>query len=213
MLRILYGGTFDPVHTGHIAVATAARDALAGKVYFLPSGDPPHRPAPGASAEQRVRMIALAIAGQENFFLDRRELERAGPSYTIDTLRELRGKLAPETPLAWLVGDDAFRQLATWHDWRSLFELCHFVIATRPGYALDDLHGDLAQMCAGRWSDQPAALSDQPAGRLYRLAMPLHPASASAIRRSLAAGRGDRGWLPPLVAEYVRKQGLYAARV
>ncbi|KFN41402.1 nicotinate-nucleotide adenylyltransferase [Arenimonas oryziterrae] len=211
-LRILYGGTFDPIHLGHLAVAAAARDALDAKVYFLPAGDPPHRPPTGASAEQRVRMIALAIAEQPGFLLDRRELERSGPSYTVDTLRELRAQLGPDEPLAWLVGDDAFSGLSSWHDWRSLFDLAHFVVAVRPGYALDNLPENLAQACDGRWESDPSALSGQPGGRLFRLAMPPHPASASGIRRSLAGGRGDRGWLAPAVALYIHKLGLYQNR-
>ena len=213
MLRILYGGTFDPIHEGHLAVARAARAALAAKVYFLPAADPPHRPQPGASAEQRVRMIALAIAGEPDFLLDRRELDRSGPSWTVDTLREVRSQLGPDAAIAWLIGDDAFRELATWHDWRTLFELAHFAVAVRPGYSLDNLSALLAQASQGRWTTDPAQLAAEPAGRLYRLSLPPHPASASGIRRSLTGGRGDRGWLPPLVAEYIRRQGLYGGSV
>jgi len=213
MLRVLYGGTFDPIHEGHLAVARAARDALAAKVWFLPAADPPHRPRPGASAEQRVRMIALAIAGESGFLIDRRELDRAGPSWTVDTLRDIRAQVGPDAPIAWVVGDDAFRELHTWHDWRSLFGLAHFLVALRPGYSLDGLAEPLAAASDGRWTTDTGALAKQPAGLMYRLALAPHPASASGIRRSLGGGRGDRGWLPPLVAEYIRRQGLYPAGV
>lgn len=213
MLRILYGGTFDPIHEGHLAVARAARDATAAKVYFLPAADPPHRPRPGASAEQRVRMIALAIAGEGAFLIDRRELDRSGPSWTDGTLREIRAQIGEDAPIAWLIGDDAFRELHTWHDWRSLFGLAHFMVAVRPGYALDGLAEPLVAACDGRWTTDVAALAQQPAGLLYRLVLDPHPASASGIRRALGGGRGDRGWLPPLVAEYIRRQGLYPAGV
>ena len=213
MLRLLYGGTFDPIHEGHLAVARAARAALGAKVYFLPAADPPHRPQPGATAEQRVRMIALAIAGEPDFLLDRRELHRTGPSWTVDSLREVRDQLGPEAPIAWLIGDDAFRELATWHDWRSLFDLAHFAVAVRPGYSLDNLSPALAEASQGRWTSDPARLGEVAAGCLYRVSLPPHPASASGIRRSLTGGRGDRGWLPPLVAEYIRRQGLYGGSV
>jgi len=213
MLRILYGGTFDPIHEGHLAVARAARDATAAKVYFLPAADPPHRPRPGASAEQRVRMIALAIAGEGAFLIDRRELDRSGPSWTDGTLREIRAQIGEDAPIAWLIGDDAFRELHTWHDWRSLFGLAHFMVAVRPGYTLDGLAEPLAAACDGRWTTDVAALAQQPAGLLYRLGLDPHPAPASGIPPALGAGRGQRGRGPPPGAEYIRRQGLYPAGV
>ena len=210
-LLLLYGGTFDPVHAGHLAVARAARATLAADVAFLPSADPPHRPPPGASAEQRARMIALAIAGETGFALDTRELHRPGPSYTADTLRELRRERGGQAPLAWLIGADAFLGLADWHDWTALFDLAHFVVAERPGHALDRLPEPLRAACEGRWTDDAAVLGAAPAGRLFRLALPLRPESASAIRQALAAGRDPGDWLPPAVAGHIRAQGLYRA--
>ena len=108
-LRIYYGGTFDPVHLGHLAIARAARDELQVAVRMLPAADPPHRAAPGATAEQRCRMLSLAIGDEPGLLLDRRELDRAArnpgqPSYTVDTLRELRAELGPRPPRGWLVG-------------------------------------------------------------------------------------------------------------
>lgn len=208
-LALLYGGTFDPVHAGHLAVARAARDALGADVAFLPAADPPHRAAPGASAEQRARMIELAIAGETGFSVDRRELQRAGPSWTVDTLRGLRAERGPGAPLAWLVGADAFRGLPTWHDWRELLDLAHFVVAVRPGHGLDALPADLAEACAGRWLDRPGPLATSPAGGLLRLDMALHPASATELRRRLRAGEPHGGWLSADVADFIHRQGLY----
>lgn len=208
-LALSYGGTFDPVHAGHLAVATAARDALGADVAFLPAADPPHRAAPGASAEQRARMLELAIAGEPGFSVDRRELRRAGPSWTVDTLRELRAGLGPRVPLAWLVGADAFRGLAGWHEWRALFELAHFVVAVRPGHGLEALPEPLAEGCAGRWLGAPGDLRERPSGGLYRLEMPLHPASATELRRRLRAGEPHGGWLTASVADFIRREGLY----
>lgn len=208
-LALFYGGTFDPVHAGHLAVATAARGAIGADVAFLPAADPPHRAAPGASAEQRARMLELAIAGETGFSVDRRELHRDGPSWTVDTLRHLRAERGPDAPLAWLVGADAFRGLPSWHQWRDLFGLAHFIIAVRPGHGLDALPEPLAQACAGRWVDRPGALAEGPAGGLLRLEMPLHPASATELRRRLRAGEPHGGWLSAPVAGFIGREGLY----
>src|SRR4249920_975579 len=117
-MHLLYGGTFDPIHEGHLAIARAASGALSARVYMLPAADPPHRAPPGASAEQRAHMLELAIAGDENLCVDRRELHRDGPSYTVDTLAEVRDELGPGEPLVWILGLDSLRGLAGWHDWR-----------------------------------------------------------------------------------------------
>ncbi|GAE57491.1 hypothetical protein XPR_4126, partial [Xanthomonas arboricola pv. pruni MAFF 301420] len=139
-LHLYYGGTFDPVHLGHLAIACAARDELGALVHLVPAADPPHRPAPGATAAQRARMLELALADTPGLALDTRELQRASrdraPSYTVDTLRALRAELGPTTPIAWLLGADAFVGLSSWHQWEDLFELAHFVIAARPGTPL-----------------------------------------------------------------------------
>lgn len=208
-LALLYGGTFDPVHAGHLAVARAARAALGADIAFLPAADPPHRPAPGASATERAHMLELAIAGEPGWRVDRRELQRAGPSYTVDTLRELRAERGPAAPLAWLVGADAFRGLTGWHHWPELMALAHFVVAVRPGHDLQDLPPDLAAACAGRWHEAPDALAAVPAGRLLRLEMPLHPASATELRRRLRTGDDDGGWLAPGVKAYIAEKRLY----
>ena len=208
-LALLYGGTFDPVHAGHLAVARAARDALGTNVAFLPAADPPHRAAPGASAVQRAHMLALAIGDEPGFSVDRREFQRSGPSYTVDTLAELRAELGPQAPLAWLVGADAFRGLLSWHRWQALFELAHFVVAVRPGHGLDALPAALDEACAGRWRTRPGELAQCPAGGLLRLEMPLQPASATELRRRLAAGEPHGGWLAGPVADFIDRQGLY----
>jgi nicotinate-nucleotide adenylyltransferase len=207
-LHVAYGGTFDPVHAGHLAVATAARAALATDIRFVPAADPPHRPAPGASAAQRVAMLRLALAGSAGFMVDERELHRAGPSWTVTTLRELRAELGPAAPLAWLVGADAFRGLPGWHDWRELFGLAHFIVAVRPGHDLAALPAALEAACAGRWIVDPAGLAGAPGGRVWRLELAPHPASATAVRAGLAAG-SDSAWLPPAVAAYIEREGLY----
>ena len=158
-LRVYYGGTFDPVHLGHLAIARAARDELQVAVRMLPAADPPHRPVPGATAEQRCTMLSLAIGDEPGLLLDRHELDRAArfpgrPSYTVDTLRELRGELGPSRPLAWLVGADSLLGLPGWHEWEALFGLAHFVVAERPGSPLQaSVDGELGRVLEGRWAD------------------------------------------------------------
>src|SRR5690606_18972130 len=120
---VLYGGTFDPVHEGHLAVARFARDALAATVHFMPAADPPHRPAPGANAAQRVEMLRLALADEPGLGLDLRELACREPSWTVETLRRLRDEIGQDAPVALLVGADSFLDLPRWREWRELFDL------------------------------------------------------------------------------------------
>jgi nicotinate-nucleotide adenylyltransferase len=212
-LRILYGGTFDPVHTGHLAVAAMARDVFNADIALIPAADPPHRPDTAASAAQRAHMLRLALRGLRGCSVDERELRRDGPSYTIDTLREVRAEIGDGAALAWLVGADAFRALASWRHWRELFAQAHFIVAVRPGHDVDVLDEPLQSACEGRWTANAGALGQTAAGLLYRLALPLRPESASAIRAGLAQGSRDHDhWLPPAVAAYIRAQGLYRAQ-
>ena len=209
-LRTWYGGTFDPVHDGHLAIARAARDALDCAIRFMPAADPPHRPPPGADAAQRADMLALAIDGEPGLRLDLRELHRDGPSYSVDTLRGLRAEYGNDAPIALLVGADSLLGLPTWHDWTALFGLAHFVVADRPGSALDArLPPVLAEAVAGRWIDDPAALRDAPAGCLLRLHQPLHPGSATDVRRLIRAGGPWRARVPAAVAGYIVRERLY----
>ena len=209
-LLVFYGGTFDPVHDGHLAIARAARNALDADIRMMPAADPPHRAPPGATARQRAEMLDLAVAGEPGLCVDRRELQRAGRSYSIDTLLDLRAEFGPRLPIALLVGADSFVDLPDWHRWRELFEHAHFVVAERPGSPLDDgLRPELAEALAGRWCASPAPLRDAPAGRVLRLRQPLHGESATAIRARIAAGQPWQGDVPPAVAGYIERHRLY----
>lgn len=210
-MRVLYGGTFDPVHHGHLSIARATRDALACDVWLVPAADPPHRGDTGADANHRARMLELAVAGERGLRVDRRELARTAPSYTVDTLREVRGEIGPSTPLAFLLGADSLRALHTWRDWPALLELTHLVVAERPGQPLDDrLEPVLREALQERWTDAAADLQAAPAGRIYRLRQPLHAASATQVRNAIAAGGDWRAWLPDAVAAYISRHDLYA---
>lgn len=208
MLTLVYGGTFDPVHEGHLALARAAADAFGAEVLLLPSGVPPHRGAPQASGRQRADMLQLAIAHDPRLRVDTRELERAGPSYTVDTLAGLRHELGAGAPLGLLLGADAFLGLPTWHQWERLPELAHLIVVTRPGSRLDTLPPPLQHALQHRWTGNRSVLADSPAGHVHQLVMPPHPASATAVRAALASGQPD-AHLPAAVAHYIATHHLY----
>lgn len=217
-LFVLYGGTFDPVHNGHIAIARAAHAVLDADIHMVPAADPPHRPPPGATAADRVAMLQRAIAGEPGLVPDLRELQRHAldgtrRSYSVDTLRELRAERGADAPIALLVGADSFIGLSTWKCWRELFELAHFVVASRAGSPLDaDLPPLLAEAVQGRSATSPDVLRRLPAGRVLYLRQPLQAQSATDIRHRIAAGLPWRGMVPPAVADYIRGHGLYGDR-
>ncbi|MBS0456606.1 MAG: nicotinate-nucleotide adenylyltransferase [Proteobacteria bacterium] len=208
-LTILYGGTFDPVHAGHLAVADAAATCFDVDVALLPAADPPHRPPPGADASQRATMLDLAVVGHPRLRVDRRELHRTGPSYTVDTLAQARSQLGVQAPLAWLLGADAFAGLPRWHRWRELFDLAHLIVASRPGHGLEALDPELRTATEHRWTTDPAALHRSPCARLFRLDLPLRPEAASDLRARIAAGDRWQDETPPAVAAYIGAQRLY----
>ncbi|MDE2406346.1 MAG: nicotinate-nucleotide adenylyltransferase [Xanthomonadaceae bacterium] len=216
-MLICYGGSFDPVHNGHLAVARAARDACAASVLLLPAGDPPHKDNTHADALQRAAMLELAVAGEAGVLVDRRELQRPGPSYTVDTLRELRRELGSAAPVAWLIGSDSLRQLHTWHRWRELFDLAHLLCVQRPGAGVDaaQLRRVAPEVLAeleGR-SVPPDTLHAAPAGGFAQLPLPqLREESSTELRRRIAAGEAWQSWLPPAVAAYIVRNGLYRDR-
>ncbi len=206
----ILGGTFDPVHIGHLRVAWEAAEALDAEVRLVPAHVPPHRPQPQASPAHRVAMLRLALAGQARLALDERELSRPGPSYTVDTLRELRREIGSQRPLLLLVGADAYAGLPSWHDWLELYALAHLVVLTRPGHAVE-WSGVLALETRARRVATAAALRDAPAGCVLELAVTPLELSASHLRAEFAAGREPRYLVPEAVLAYIQAQGLYDA--
>lgn len=207
----ILGGTFDPIHYGHLRLAQEVAQALAlTEVRFVPAGVPPLRDTPRTDAAHRVAMVRLAIANNPLFTLDERETRRSGPSYTVDTLTELRAELGAETPLTWIVGLDAFLRFDHWHRWFEIFDLAHIAVAHRPGAALSDI-GDtvLAAEFALRRVNDIRALATQPAGCVAVLPIPLLEISATAIRAAIGCGRSVRYWLPDAVIDYVNAQHLF----
>ena len=190
----IFGGTFDPVHLGHLCVAWEASELLDAEVLMMPSGIPPHRPPPIAGADQRVAMLKVALRDQSRLVLDARELTRSGPSYTVDTLTELRAEQG-DRPLVLLLGADAFAGLPGWQRWRELFALAHIGVLSRPGEKLG-LPDVLKDEAGPRWVDDPAALRSLPSGKLIALSVTPLEISATRIRELLAAGREPRYQLP-----------------
>lgn len=210
----ILGGTFDPIHYGHLELA---RELLAtlplSTVRFIPAGDPPHRAAPAASSADRLAMVALALQGYPGLEVDAREIERAGPSYTVLTLEELRAE-APSRPLALVVGADAFLGFPSWYRWRELFALAHLVVVARPGIALDLTHSPpLRREWELRRSRDAAALVAGPAGAIVVQPVTPHDISATSIRGELSRGAAGieavRGLLPPAVLAYIERNQLY----
>jgi nicotinate-nucleotide adenylyltransferase len=207
MIGIL-GGTFDPVHFGHLRPALEVYQALRlREVRLIPCRVPPHRKPPVASAEQRLAMVREAIAGEPGLTVDTRELERPGPSYTVDTLLSLRAELGP-TPLCLIVGADAFGSLHTWHRWKELVELGHIVVVQRPGIIPPD-HGVVVDLLQGRYAQDLVHLADNPSGWVFHLPVTQMGISGSHIRALLAAGKSPRYLLPDRVWEIIRQQGIY----
>lgn len=211
-LQVYYGGTFDPVHLGHLGIARTARDVLQATVRLMPAADPPHRDVPGANAEQRAKMLELSIEGDAGLRVDRRELARSGRSYTVETLEQIRSERGPQAPLVLLMGADSFAGLAGWHRWHDLLRLSHLVVAARAGSPLDaNFPDEVARHVAGRWISSPDALRDAPAGRVLRLDQTRQGESATEVRRRIASGRNWEALVTPAVARFIRMNRLYGA--
>ena len=207
----ILGGTFDPVHLGHLALAQAALAQLPlGEVLWLPSGSPGHRAAPVASARDRLAMLRLATADDARYRIDASELDRSEPTYTVHTLTRMRAELGRAQPLVLLLGSDSFLSLPSWLRWRELFELAHIAVASRPGNLPSD-GGPSPELSAEivRRSARPEQLAASAAGRIARFDMPPVDISASAVRAGLAAGRDMRELLPAAVLAYIEARHLY----
>lgn len=207
----LLGGTFDPVHVGHLRAAIEAREALrAAEIRLLPCAIPPHREQPSVGPEQRLQMLEAAIAGMVGMRCDARELKRSGPSYTYDTLVSVRAEIGADCPLVLVLGADAFAGLPSWHRWREISTLAHVAVLTRPdAHSLIDPR--LEDMLASAGTANPAKLSGSPAGLVLRLEIPPLPLSSTLIRTRLRQGRSVRYLVPDPVIDLIRQNGWYGA--
>jgi nicotinate-nucleotide adenylyltransferase len=204
----IFGGTFDPIHYGHLRSAFELLQALELlEVRFMPCGDPPHRGLTFANAEQRSRLVDRAIAGQDGFVLDDREIHRAGPSYTVDTLAAMREEF-PDHALCLIIGMDAFLGLAGWHRWEEIPDLAHIVVAHRPGWKAPDF-GPLGDLIADRGTHRVTDLHAASCGRVHIHAVTQLEIASTEIRELVAAGRDPRFLMPDAVRNEIRETGLY----
>ncbi|GJM08637.1 MAG: putative nicotinate-nucleotide adenylyltransferase [Lysobacteraceae bacterium] len=203
----VFGGTFDPVHIGHLRTALEVADELAlSEVRMIPSAQPPHRHA-AESSRHRAQMLRLALEGQDRLRFDDHELLRSGPSYMVDTLGELRAQ-APDRALVLILGVDAFAGLPSWKSWMELFELAHIAVMTRPGHP-PDYPGVLMAEIARREVSEINELADHDCGRIAMVSVTQLPISSTGIRQLIHAGRDPRFLLPAAVLDYIRSQRLY----
>jgi len=208
----MLGGTFDPIHAGHLRSAVELRETLGfDEIRFVPCHVPPHRAAPIASASQRLRMLELALEGEPGLTVDSRELQRDAPSYSIDTLTALRAELGPDTALSLVMGMDAFEHLDSWHRWRELRDYAHIVVIARPGSALPQTGAVAEWLSAHRAAAE--TLQQRCCGSVVCVELTPWPISATAIRGTIGNGRSPRYLLPDAVWRYIRQQRLYQAPV
>ncbi|NIV18601.1 MAG: nicotinate-nucleotide adenylyltransferase [Woeseiaceae bacterium] len=205
----IFGGTFDPIHYGHLRTAFEMLQALEfDEVRFMPSGDPPHRGETFASTRLRLEMVQVAAGGQDGFSVDARETDRAGPSYTVDTLTELREELG-ETPIGLIVGMDAFLGLPSWHRWGELLQLAHIVVAHRPGWKAPDI-GALGELISEHGTHRISDLHDNAAGCVHIHAVTQLEISSTEIRELVAAGRDPRFLMPDSVRDIILNSNCYS---
>jgi nicotinate-nucleotide adenylyltransferase len=209
----LFGGTFDPIHFGHLRLATELAEAFRlEQVLFLPAGLPYHRGrAAHATNEQRLTMVKLATARDAKFDVDDRELRREGPTYTYDTLAEIRKERGPEQPIVFLTGSDAFSQVDTWHRWTEMFDLAHFVVAIRANDEAWQSKGPGAfpKDAWPRITLNPRELLSAPSGKIMTFFMTPIAISSTAIRTLAGEGASIRYLTPDPVVEFVRSHNLY----
>ena len=207
----LFGGTFDPIHYGHLRTAFELWQSLGlAEVRFMPTGSPPHRDHTHATAEHRLAMVRAAVAGLPAFVVDDREVRRSGVSYSVDTLTEVRAE-NPDRSLCLLLGMDAFLGLPNWHRWRELFDLAHVVVAHRPGWKAPTM-GPLGEVMVDRGTGGIRDLHERPAGRIYVHAVTQLEISSTELRQLIVAGQDPRYLVPEEVRRLIRETGCYAPR-
>jgi nicotinate (nicotinamide) nucleotide adenylyltransferase len=210
----VFGGTFDPIHYGHLRLAQEMAEMLGlEKVRLIPAGQPPHRGTPTVAPKHRLEMVRLAAEDNPLFEVDGREIQKPAPSYSVETLAELRAELGPERPLVLLLGADAFLGLATWHRWEDLFDLAHIAVAQRPGYAMESWATAMPLELRDEWENRlthdAADIRSAAAGKIIARETTRLDISATRIRLMAAGGKNPRYLLPDAVLDYIRSNHLY----
>ncbi|MGH8307581.1 MAG: nicotinate-nucleotide adenylyltransferase [Gammaproteobacteria bacterium] len=205
----IFGGSFDPIHYGHLRPALEILSTLSlDEIRFIPAGQPPHRGVPAASAALRLDMVKAAIAGEPRFVVDEREVRRSAPSYTVDTLTELRREF-PRDALMLIVGMDAFLGFPGWHEWLKIFDFAHVIVAHRPGWVLQS-GGDLAETIRRRRAKSAQEIVTVLAGCILMQPVTQLEISSTQVRASIAAGGDPRYLVPETVRELILNSHCYA---
>lgn len=212
----LLGGTFNPIHFGHLRMAQELADTLNfNEVRFIPAANPPHKSAPAVSAEHRAAMVRLSLADNPTFTFDDRELLRTGASYTIDTLNSLRDELGSEVSLVLIMGSDAFTKFNTWHRWEEIIQLCHITLVQRPlplknsNHAKEILSEPLETFLHNHYTENSNDLHDSPAGFVNMQQVTALDISSTAIRHALQQKKSARYLMPENVIHYINTHELY----
>lgn len=209
MLHVILGGTFDPVHNGHLRLAVELHEMLDGaRIHLMPCHRPPHRAQPGASGASRLAMLNAAIEAEPGLLVDDRELREDRVSYTADTLRQYRREQGDDAPLAIVTGSDAFNGFDQWRDWMQIPQLAHIIVVKRPGYPLAP-GNRAANLLEERGVTSPDALLAAPSGRILSLELSLLDIAATDIRSRVRDGRSIRYLVPDTVWRHVHETGLY----
>jgi len=204
----IFGGTFDPVHIGHITLAEEIKKhLLIERMYLIPCRLPPHRDKPSASDQDRLQMLRLATA-HTSLLIDDRELKRDGPSYTIDTLQSLREQYGAIASLICCMGMDAFARFNTWHRWQDILSLAHLVVIARAGNH-QEINADIRALLLHHQCTEKNTLKDAPAGHIYLTQLSQIPVSSTQVRQQLAQGILPSAVLKPAVYHYIQERGLY----
>jgi len=209
-IQALFGGTFDPIHYGHLLpVEALAKQVGLQQVVLLPNYVPPHRPQPEATVQQRLAMIKLAIKNNPLFSIDTRELKRKTPSYAVETLLSFRQQIDRQKPLAFIIGQDSLLSINTWFDWQKILDLCHLLVCARPAYSTYFSTPSMQKWLKNHQVHQPEILSHKPCGAIYLADTPLLNISATEIRERKRDRKSCKDILPPAVLRYIDKHHLY----
>jgi nicotinate-nucleotide adenylyltransferase len=216
----IFGGTFDPIHNGHIyPVIEAAEKTNIKKVALMPCYIPSHKNPAVASSEDRLKMVELTCVDYPLFYPDSRDINRGKPTFSVDSLKEIREAM-PTTPLCFFIGTDSFHNLFTWHDWLTLFSLCHFVVCERKGESVKEIQGisessskqhasQLKTLLNKRQTFTPIALHNSLAGHIYVANTQTLNVSSTQIRQQLYKNQSVEGFLPPKILDYIQQHKLY----
>lgn len=206
---IIFGGTFDPLHVGHMLIANKLYDTFQQKITFLPTGIPPYKPKPQTTTQQRLDMLNLSLNDDSRFCIDEREIKRNEYCYTYKTLREIRGEIGEQTPLFFVIGSDSLVSLDSWDNWQELFQLTNFIVVARPNYTEQMMSGKLYQQFMVRKQDNLDAFKRSTAGEIYMLHFDPVDISSTQIRNNIKANLGYENLVPTAVATYIKENRIY----